>query len=249
MSAPAVLHLAPHPDDELLGAPATLMALRDAGWRVVNLACGLGAAPQHRRREAELREACHRAGFELLLPEPLPTISAPGDPGAARRDLARAVAAALDELAPAILVSPAPGDRHPAHELVAGVAGAELAARGAAAPRWWLWGLWGPLPWPTLATGFDRARLAEIETALSAHAGELARNDYRRLVRSRAEAAACLAPELLFGFGAEAGDGPELAELLTEVVAGERGRRRGAARWLDPASPLAPPTDLPSPLC
>jgi LmbE family N-acetylglucosaminyl deacetylase len=26
-----VLHLAPHPDDELIGAPATLMALRDAG--------------------------------------------------------------------------------------------------------------------------------------------------------------------------------------------------------------------------
>jgi len=31
-----VLHLAPHPDDEALGAPATLLALRDAGHRVIN---------------------------------------------------------------------------------------------------------------------------------------------------------------------------------------------------------------------
>ena len=40
--APAVLAVSPHPDDELLGAGATLMALRDAGWRVINLAASLG---------------------------------------------------------------------------------------------------------------------------------------------------------------------------------------------------------------
>ena len=38
--ARTLLHLSPHPDDELAGMPATLMALRDAGWRIVNLACG-----------------------------------------------------------------------------------------------------------------------------------------------------------------------------------------------------------------
>jgi len=34
-----VLHLAPHPDDEALGAlgaPATLLALRDASHRLIN---------------------------------------------------------------------------------------------------------------------------------------------------------------------------------------------------------------------
>ena len=36
--ARTVLHLSPHPDDEIAGMPATLMALRDAGWRVVNVA-------------------------------------------------------------------------------------------------------------------------------------------------------------------------------------------------------------------
>ena len=42
--------------------PATLMALRDAGWRIVNLACGLGRPAQHQRRRAEVEEACRRAG-------------------------------------------------------------------------------------------------------------------------------------------------------------------------------------------
>ena len=37
-----VLHVSPHPDDELVGAPGTLKTLRDHGWQIVNLAGGLG---------------------------------------------------------------------------------------------------------------------------------------------------------------------------------------------------------------
>lgn len=223
--SPVVLHLSPHPDDELIGAPATLMALRDAGWRVVNLACGLGTDRDQRdRREAELREACRRAGFELRLEE-----------GAEE---------AIAALAPLVVVSPGPRDRHPAHEWVATAARAAIEAGGEAAPRWWTWGLWGGLERPTLATGFGAARLDEIFAALAAHRGELGRNDYRRLVRGRAEAAACLAPELLFGFGTAAGDAPAYAELLTELVPGESGWRLGGARWLDPESPLTPATEV-----
>jgi LmbE family N-acetylglucosaminyl deacetylase len=42
-----VLHLAPHPDDEVLGAGATLLGLREAGHRVINLACSRGRPDQH----------------------------------------------------------------------------------------------------------------------------------------------------------------------------------------------------------
>lgn len=235
MGADVVLHLSPHPDDELIGAPATLMALRDAGWRVVNLACGLGAPAQRRRREAELREACRRAGFELLVPEPPLAGSAATGPAARREALAAAIAAALRELRPRIVVSPSEGDVHPAHELVAAVAAELLAEAGPAAPRRWLWSLWGPPPRPTLATAFGSERLEEVLAALAAHRGELARNDYARLVRARAEAAACLAPELLHGFGTAAA-GPAYAELLAEVAPGGRGAP--PPRWLDPAAPL-----------
>lgn len=227
---PAVLHLSPHPDDELIGAPATLMALRDAGWRVVNLACGLGGGDRRERREAELREACRLAGFELRL----------GDPEA----LPASVAAAIEEVEPALVVSPCPQDRHPTHVRVARAAARALEERGERAPRWWMWALWGSLPRPTVATGFESPRLREVLTALAAHRGELARNDYRRLVRGRAEAAACLAPELLFGFGVEAGNGPPYAELLTELVRVDGHWRLGSPRWLDPFEPQAPPSDL-----
>ena len=59
--------------------PATLMALRDAGWRIVNLACGLGRPAQHQRRRAEVEEACRRAGFELLPSDPPLALSADDD--------------------------------------------------------------------------------------------------------------------------------------------------------------------------
>lgn len=240
---PAALHLSPHPDDELIGAPATLMALRDAGWRVVNLACGLGRPDQHARREAELREACRLAGFELRLPESPAALSGEGDRVAAATVVRALIAAAIEEVEPAVVVSPSPGDRHPAHELVASVAREALEERGDAAPRWWMWALWGSLACPNLATAFAAPRLDEILAALSAHRGELERSDYRRLVRARAEANACLAPELLFGFGSEAEPGDPLAELLTEVVRVDGAWRLGRARWLDPDAPLAEPTE------
>jgi LmbE family N-acetylglucosaminyl deacetylase len=227
---PAALHLSPHPDDELIGAPATLMALRDAGWRVVNLACGLGSRPEERgRRERELREACRLAGFELLL--------ADADPAAG-------IAAAIEEIDPAVVLSPGPGDRHPAHMQVAALAREALESRGKAAPRWWMWALWGSLERPNLATPFDSSRLREIQDALSAHRQELRRNDYRRLVRGRSESAACLAPELLFGFGSEGERRPEFAEMLCEVVRADESWRLGSARWLDPRSPLPPATEI-----
>jgi LmbE family N-acetylglucosaminyl deacetylase len=222
-----VLHCAPHPDDEAIGAPATLMALRDAGWRVVNLACGLGGTGRRRQREAELREACRRAGFELRLPGSL-------EPRAA-------VDEAIAELQPEIVVSPGPHELHPAHALVAGAVREGLATLGDGAPRWWMWAIWGSLRQPTLATAFGPSRMREILAALEAHEGELERNDYRRLIEGRAAMSASLAPELLFGFGSPADPATDYAELLTEAV--PRGGRwlLGRPRWLDATAAPVPP--------
>jgi LmbE family N-acetylglucosaminyl deacetylase len=191
-----VLHLAPHPDDELLGAPSSLYALRDAGWRVVNVACTLGRPAQRERRLAEVTEACARAGFELLV-----EVTA---------------ADALGEVAPALVVGPSPHDHHPTHERV----GRELlaAVRRAGAPaRVWLWALYADLGLPSLVRATDATRLAEIETALEAHTGQLARIDLGRLLRARAETAAMIAAERVFGFGSPELDLPG-AELLTELA-------------------------------
>lgn len=238
------LHLSPHPDDELIGAPATLMALRDAGYRVVNLACSLGRAEQRERREAELREACRLAGFELRLPLHPVAISAGDDLAAAQAELQALASEAIAELTPDVVLSPGLHDRHRGHEVVARAVRDALRERPGETPLWWMWGLWGGLALPTLATAFDADRLEEIFAALAAHEGELERRDYRRLVRARAEASALLAPELLFGFGTSAASVVPYAELLTEVVRDDGLWYLGPARWLDPAEPVVKPTGV-----
>lgn len=238
-----VAHFSPHPDDELIGAPATLMALRDADWRVVNVACSLGRPAQHARREAEVRDAATRTGFETRILRPPVAMSGGGDAAAARRRLLEAVERELDDLRAQIVVSPSPHDRHHAHELVGAAVRDTLAGLGNDSPRWWMWGIWGELPLPTLATAFDASRIEQILAALAAYRGELRRNDYRRFVKARAEMNASLGPELLFGFGSEAPKEVRFVELLTEAARVDGRWLLGRARWLDPSAPLADPSD------
>jgi LmbE family N-acetylglucosaminyl deacetylase len=209
-----VLHASPHPDDELLGAPATLMALRDAGHEILNVACSLGDEPE---RGDELVEACRRAGFELVV--------------APETELARLRA----ERAPDLMIGPSPHDRHPAHERVG------RALLDAGADRVWLWGLWGELRFPTTVVEFGDERLREIVHALEAHQSQLRRNDYRRLVAGRGAAQTVLAAERVFGFGSPGLAGP-YAESTTELVRNGTGWRLGAPRRLDTAAPFPEPT-------
>ena len=229
-----VLHLAPHPDDESLGAVATLLALRTAGHRVINLACSLGRPAQHARRRAEVAAACDRADFELLIHEPPLAISEDDDLAEAQRLLAETVVRISGQERVDLLVSPSPHDRHHGHEVVGRAA--RDAAR-AAGLRWWMWGLGGELPLPTLFSGFGDATLERARHVLAAHAGEVARNDYVRLLGDRAGAAAVLGSERVFGWGGSARR-ERFAELLTEVAPAAGGLAAGPPRVLDPADPL-----------
>ncbi len=258
--AGTVLHVSPHADDECIAAPATLMELRDAHWRIVNLACSAGRGAQRARRLAELRSACDAAGFVLELVDQ----TGDGSAGAPRADastadgrlddtraalaedvLVDAVAEVLQRYDPAVVVAPSPHDRHPGHEVVGRAVLSVLGRRqdqadsGTAgrAPRLWLWGLWADLPFPTLACAFGPSRLDEVLQVLGAYGGELERNDYRRMVRGRAEMNASLGPERVFGFGSAATDTP-YAELLCEVSHHAGAWRLGTPRWLDPSDPL-----------
>jgi LmbE family N-acetylglucosaminyl deacetylase len=241
----AILHVAPHPDDELIGAPATLLALRDAGHPIINLACSLGRRDDQQRRRAELTEACRRARFELLIPERLfPDSGNRAELQEAERELAALITSLLASRTCAYVVGPSPHDAHPAHEAV-GRAIRDALAQTPQPPPWGMWGLWSDLPLPNIYLPFDATVLAEILEALSAHAGELERNDYATLVESRARMNAVLGSERVFGFGA-AGRGAEYAELLTEVVFNGRGwERTPAAEWpqLDPPPGAGKPVD------
>jgi len=220
---PVVVHVSPHPDDEALGAPATLLLLRRAGWRVVNAVLSLGRPDDEARRRAEAVDAAERAGFTLVL-----------------RDASRIddwLMSLLHEHAPAIVLAPSPHDGHPGHEAVGRATGAALAAM-AAPPVWWQWGLWADLTAPTIYVPFDDDVLGEAQHVLTAYAGELARNDYLRLLEARAIAHAVLGSERVFGFGSTRASTLPYAELLTELVRGESEWNPGTTRLLDPAAPL-----------
>src|SRR5579872_3218644 len=64
--APRVLFFAPHPDDETIIGGLALRLLRQARWKVINVAVTLGSKPDRKlERLAELKAACQYLGFGL----------------------------------------------------------------------------------------------------------------------------------------------------------------------------------------
>ena len=203
-TARVAVSVAPHPDDEVLGAGATLMALRDAGWRVVTLACSLGRPRDRERRRRELAEACRIAGFELVIAEQASPLGADDDLALAQTELARAVAALANRTRAEVIVGPSPHDPHHGHEVVGRAICDAVESRGAPS-RVMFWALWGEPALPNLFVPFGADRLAELQRALAAHAGELARNRFDRLLDARATANAVRGPERVFGSARVAG--------------------------------------------
>lgn len=235
---PVALHLAPHPDDEMLGAPGTLLTLHDAGWTVVNLACSLGRPDQVRRRLGELRAACDRTGLRLRQTAHPIAMSGTDDLSLAESLLTDEITVAITDLSPTLVVGPSPHDSHHGHEVVGRATRAAL-ERSRTRPRWWMWNLWGESPTPTLYVTLNEELLRRAAHGLAAHERELARNDYGRLLFARSEMVAVLGAERVFGYGTST-TGARFAEILTEVLGGESNDWPLAApRTLDPDHPLA----------
>jgi len=230
-----ILHLAPHPDDEVIGAPATLLRLRQAGHRVVNLACSLGRPDQQDRREIEVTEAARRADFELQVLDPPLRISHGDDLELAQRELTDEVRRIVDTLDVRLVIAPTPHDGHYGHEVVGRAARDALCAD--ASPPLWMWAIWAELALPTLFVPFGEQELARATFALSAHAGETARNNYLDVLQPRGVIGRVLGAERVFGFG-ETGRSVPYAELLTEVAFGDGEWWAGAPREPDPKDPL-----------
>jgi hypothetical protein len=222
--SPTVVHVAPHPDDEALGCPGALLHLHDRGWRVVSVLASLGFPDQWARRRAEFEEASRRAQFLPVILDPPLAISLPDDRALAAERVAHELPDIVRAHNASLVVSPSPHDVHHGHEAVArGVqrAMADLPS----STRWWMWGIWGDLPAPNVFYPFAENDLERMLHILAAYEGELARNDYRRLLGGRATTNAVLGSERVFGFGSAAASPLPYAELLTEV-------RRIDGRWI-----------------
>ncbi|WP_229679670.1 bifunctional PIG-L family deacetylase/class I SAM-dependent methyltransferase [Agrococcus terreus] len=182
----ALLVVAAHPDDEVLGAFGSMLRARDAGIPidVVVATDGEGSHPGSPtlppERLAAVRRAEHAAALagvgarihRLGLPD--------GDLVARRRALVDAIAphvAALPD--DALVVAPWARDGHPDHEAVGDVAAGLARERGvpcAWTPIWaWLWGAPGLLDGlPVRRVPLDEAARAEKAAALAAHASQVA---------------------------------------------------------------------------
>ncbi len=240
MTPRTVLVVSPHPDDELIPAGGTLLTLRDAGWQILNLACGLGRPDQHERRRAELTQACEVAGFELDCVEPPLSMSRGDDLDAARRRLVPSIEARLDALEPDLVVAPGPTEHHHGHELVARAVIDAVASTARPLTLWW-WELWGQLGHATLLVDVEEL-LDRVVAALRCHVAELERSDYARLVGARAEVAGILGPERVFGYGTGAGAG-RAAEVLCEAHFTPQRWSFGRPRRLDRSAPALGPFD------
>jgi LmbE family N-acetylglucosaminyl deacetylase len=233
-----VVHVSAHPDDEALGAPATLLLLRRAGWTVMHALVGLGRSADHERRRGEAVDAAQRGGFDLVLPDAPFAIASTDGLDAARAGITEWIQHLVAEHAPTIVVSPSPHDVHPGHEVVARATKAAITALSQPT-AWWTWGLWADLPHPNVYVPFGDDVLVEAQGVLAAYAGELARNDYARLLEARATANAVLGSERVFGFGAARASTQPFAELLTELRWSDGEWHAGPARVFDPTDPGA----------
>jgi LmbE family N-acetylglucosaminyl deacetylase len=213
---PALVHIAPHPDDEAVGCPASLLHLQDRGWTIVSVVASLGFEGHHRRRRAEAAEAAARAGFVSVFLDPPLNLDLNADLDLATRRVAEELPAIVEQHNASIVVSPSPHDVHHGHETVGRGVQRALAALPPTL-RWWMWGVWGDLPAPNVFYGFDQGVLDRALHILEAYAGELERNDYRSFVTGRAMANAVMGSERVFGFGSAAASTLPYAEVVTEV--------------------------------
>lgn len=232
------MHVAPHPDDEALGAPATLLQLRDGGADVIDLVASLGRPQDHARRREESVRAAALAGFKLVIPDPPVSISRQDDLLAAQARITTFVADMIEDADIDLVISPSPHDGHHGHEVVGRAVAAAVRASNKR-PVWWAWGLWADLPVPTLLVPFDEEVLLEALAVLDCHDGELKRNDYDRLLAARASANAVLGSERVFGFGSGRASQSPYAEVLTELHFVGRSWYFGEPRLLRPVEPLS----------
>jgi LmbE family N-acetylglucosaminyl deacetylase len=182
--APQALIFSPHPDDEVIIGGLALRLMREAGWRVVNVAVTQGSnkARQAERLE-ELKRCCQCIGFALVT-------TAPGglervNPGTRQADPAHwrngvdVIARILDQQRPRAVFLPHELDWNSSH---IGTHFLVLDALRQLGPGFTCYAVetefWGQMPSPNLMVESSPEDLADLITALTFHVGEVKRNPY-----------------------------------------------------------------------
>lgn len=182
--APTVLIFSPHPDDEVIIGGLALRLLREARWRVSNVAVTLGSKRKRQaERLAELQGCCECIGFDLVPTAPnglehVNLSARQNDPAHWSRSV-QVIADILLQHRPRVILFPHEHDWNVTH------IGTHFLLRDAlqSLPKSFSCHVietefWGQMTTPNLHVEISVPDLADLITALTFHVGEVRRNPY-----------------------------------------------------------------------
>jgi|SRR5581483_11772127 len=181
--APKALFFAPHPDDETIQGGLALRLLREARWRVINVAVTQGSKPPRQQpRWEELKAACHFLGFDLRQTAPggLAPVTPEARANAPEKWAAKVkiISTILAEEKPQAIFFPHEHDWNDTHIgthfLVMDALRETTGLRCAMVET----EFWGQNDRPNLMVEYDSADVADLIAATTFHVGEVERNPY-----------------------------------------------------------------------
>jgi N-acetylglucosamine malate deacetylase 1 len=182
--APKVLIFSPHPDDEVIIGGLALRLLREAKWKVINVAVTQGSDPARQAgRLQELRNCCDCIGFDLVQTatnglEKVNVKAREQEPEHWAQSV-KVIAELLAKHQPRVILFPHELDWNSSHIgthfLVMDALKTLPAGFGCYAVET---EFWGQMPTPNLTVELSAQDVVDLITALTFHIGEVRRNPY-----------------------------------------------------------------------
>jgi LmbE family N-acetylglucosaminyl deacetylase len=185
--APTALFFAPHPDDETILGGLALRLLREAKWKVIDIAVTLGSLKERKAgRLQELRNACQFLGFSLepAAPNGLDAVrpaTRANDPEAWLR-MVGLISALLQKHRPKVIFLPHDLDWNGTHVGVHFLVMDALEAAYDIPCHLVEMEFWGQMQTPNLMVQYTPEDVADLVAATSFHVGEVQRNPYHVLI-------------------------------------------------------------------
>ena len=182
-SAPVALILSPHPDDECIVGGLPIRLLREAGFKIVNVAITLGSKVERRMaRLEELRKACEWIGFELqqIGEQGLEKVTPANrleEPDSWTQKVGQ-LSEIFEKWNPTLLFFPNSHDWNQTHLGVHLLTLDVLRNQRDFNPFLVETEYWGQMPAPNLLVESSTEEVADLLGALSHHEGELKRNPF-----------------------------------------------------------------------
>ncbi len=186
--APKALIFSPHPDDECVIGALALRLMREAGFRVVNVAVTQGSKRERQAgRLAELKNACAFLGFDLVQTAPNGleevNLDARAQDTAGWSDKVKIIAGILAEHRPRVVFYPHEQDWNSTHVGVHWLLDDALVSLG---PDFTCYTVetefWGQCDDPNLLVASTETDVADLIAGISFHVGEVKRNPYHVLL-------------------------------------------------------------------